>query len=455
MTDKVFLTARNDGLGERLKALLNAMVLAEFFGVDFKFQWRLNPTLRTQHHCIESKLVTFTPEFLTDHDLPHFDRTDYPVLLPVRASQDAVRAALAGAPGGLLVNQEPLDNLIDFANEIPPSAYRDAFERIGFSTLLMDAMAAARSAAIPATSVALHLRAGDIVYGDFRMVGTLNQKALCYPLAKAFILQLLDMGKYPLVFGQDMTTCRLLARTAGLRLARDYLPPTWSSLAEALAEIVLMARCHEIYAGVSGFSRVAALIGEGELLTPLDVAEPSDLIDVIVAEPDLYNEDIALPALQKAFAFATVVALGEGVVASQSLIEALDYALIHDPDNAYYSLMKARFETDTGDIMAAEATLSGMLERVDRTVDFRDTPLRRVIKHTYRGVSSSGRRMLRAYLDKLRFCRDRELAATRAVGAIATRALNRGEHFEDEIAARAERVAQRQGSTPEAVDVVA
>ena len=36
---KVFLAARRDGFGERLRAMINAMILAERFGGEFRFAW--------------------------------------------------------------------------------------------------------------------------------------------------------------------------------------------------------------------------------------------------------------------------------------------------------------------------------------------------------------------------------------------------------------------------------
>ncbi len=255
------------------------------------------------------------------------------------------------AAKGIIVNQPPLSALV----AVPlAERYAAAFDRIGFAPPLAQAVLRARAAALPDRPVAIHIRGGDTIYGNHRFSSLFSEKGLCYPVAKRLMESQIALGRYPLVFGHDLATCRLLADRFGLRTGADFLdaaearPPA----EDAVAEIVAMSRCEEIYAGSSGFAQAAAWIGNRRLLRA-----PPMSPDDILADADLADPNLALPALQRAFSYYMAAYYGRDSLPDGRMIEALDKALHYDPGNIFYALIKARLHGRTGNPGAAEAAL--------------------------------------------------------------------------------------------------
>ena len=402
---KAFLAARNDGLGERLKAMLNALVLSEVFDLPFRFQWRLNATLRNQNHAIESRLLTFGTAFQEACHVQKISPGEYDILTPhVYKTRDDLLAQMDASRLGLLVNQEDLNRLVDLTDlgDLTPY-YRRAFERIEFSPALEAVMNQARNVPLPDHAVAIHLRAGDIIYGDFRTNSAVSHKALCYPVVKHIITTLKAAGKYPLIFGQDMDTCRLLAKKYDLKLACDFINADGSNrLHDAMAEIILMSRCDEIYAGVSGFSKLASMIGGKDLLTPLSSVDDAQLIDIIANDSDIDDPGSGLSDLQRAFSFYTMAFIGIGTADRNTMIAAVDKALSYDRVNAFYSLLKARLQTTNHDPDAAEVTLKDAIRIAARQDgDFQQTLLAIVLRRAHANKREVLKMNIRGYLNIL------------------------------------------------------
>ncbi len=438
MSGKIFLVTRNDGLGERLKAMLNAIILADYFGVDFKFRWRLNPTLTGGGHCIVDAAATFDPVFISDHCVTKPDLTRFITLKPLGLPLEEIRRLLDSAPDGIIVNQEAIERLVTGLDDLP-GRLKDAWRRIDFAPDLRDEMARAAAVPLPPNAVALHLRAGDMIYGNFRLFDSYTHKALCYPVAKHIIEERLASGQTPIIFGQDVPTCRLLAARYGVKLASDLLAPA-DDLGTALAEIILMSRCSEIHAGVSGFSRVAELIGDGKIVTPFDDSA-RDVVGIIAGDPDLYDPHVPLSGPQRAFAFYNLVHYGRDVIEPESLIEALDCALFYDRGNAFYAILKAMYESEAGRPDDAERTLCDMLSvALQDDIDFKETTVRRVIKNAFGGYQRTSKMNLRPYLESLSRQPHYDRPSTLFIGQLAGLAAERGEGFEDEEAARQQRM---------------
>lgn len=359
---KQVIAMRNDGFGERLKAMLNAMVIAESLGADFRFHWPVNDGLDDQHHIIDDRKKIFDAQFLAGHYISRLAAADYHLVKPPRKSQAELKKLIHAAPRGLIVNQEPLSRLTELG-DAPDLAkrYARAFRNITFTRPLKMAMAHARAVVLPDRAVAVHLRAGDIIYGPFRFVSSIGQKVICYSVANKLIGDLIQQGKSPVIFGQDRPTCRWLAEKYGLKLGVDYLEDG-STAATALGEIVLMSRCEEIHAGVSGFATVASWIGGRPMHNPQRGLRPQQIADIVGADTDIDDPSLPLPDLQRAFSFYMVAYTGMGVIQDAVLIENLGKAIRYDPENAYYSLLRAKLQTRNRDFDGAEATLKKALE---------------------------------------------------------------------------------------------
>ncbi len=377
---KCFLAARTEGLGGRLRAMINAMVLAEHFGVDFKFQWRQRGADAQQHHAILTPQATFSRSFLTKHHIDRIQARDYPALAGRNQSPAAIRRLLASPIKGLSVSQEPVNRIVDLSDlKNLRGCYVRAFRQIRFVPKVQAAIEAARVLPLPDHCVAIHLRAGDIVYGNFRFASTATGKTVCYPVVKRLIADLIAQGKYPLIFGQDKTVCRMLAQRFKLKAAADMLKQG-DALPAALSEVVLMSRCETIYAGPSGFSILGSMIGNKKLETPAASWTPQEIVDCILADDEIDDPSSSLPDLQRAFSFYMVAYAGMDTIPNRVVIDALAKALAYDPGNAFYGLNKASLEVLEQDVDSAEATLKAIVDHAEAAAVFEETVLYRAIQ---------------------------------------------------------------------------
>ena len=179
----VFLADRVDGFGARLSAMVDAAWLAARFGRGFKFSWR--PFGVSDHaNVISPSDEVFDPAFLERH---HLDRRALrgKAIRSLQEVQRNLPDAVRDDSGidAIRIDWRPFARQApDLAPMMGSAGRRAAFEAIRFAPPLEEARSLAAAVDVPADSVAIHLRAGDIVYGRFRAFGALHAKVLPYPL---------------------------------------------------------------------------------------------------------------------------------------------------------------------------------------------------------------------------------------------------------------------------------
>ena len=363
--EKSFISVRTDGLGERLQAVVNAAALASLCDAPFKFTWVFSEIYqRAQHeHAIRHPHDTFEAEYMAAHVLSE-DPGKLTVLNQTPRTIPQLKALLAAAPIGLSVTNGYLTRLVTTDIETMHRVQKEAFWGLGFLPDIRAAMERARRVPMPGYPVAVHLRAGDIIYGRYRFGPAFNGKALSYPVAKKIIADLVAQGKYPVLFGQDDETCRLLVKPFGLKLGVDILgAPDADPLAAALSEIVLMSRCQAIYAGSSGFARIAAMISGQEIQSLAGILSKADIVMTIETEPDLADDSV-LSDLQKAFSYYTAVHIGwPKYIQEARALPLIERAIHFDGFNPYYPIVRAAFLAALGRTKEAEAVAKAVVIR--------------------------------------------------------------------------------------------
>lgn len=363
-----FVAMNDDGLGERLKAIMNAMLMAKAFQGKFLFNWeplrRSAEVLKTQ--SIDLRDSTFAPEFIKAY---HVDKTtlktvnvgEFYALAEGETFEDKVNQY-----DGIVMRQ----NLTDFHRRVlqargiePRKHYPDIFESIGFSKALARVKDLADAVVLPANTVALHLRAGDVVYGPPRAVGRFAAKCFPYPLVMEFIREKQAAGSALLVFGQDEAFLDHLKQTFGVTLARDYLGD-FNATEAALFEICLMSRCHEICAGSSGFAHVASWRGNAPLVSLYARYEPETAKALTWQAMIQEGEQPGISHEQKAFAcWAALYVCGNAMATTEADRDLLAAARKYDPDNDLYRLAEACNYYATGAEVRAEAILEECFTR--------------------------------------------------------------------------------------------
>ena len=363
-----FVALNDDGLGERLKAMMNAMLMAQAFQGKFLFNWeplrRSAEVLKTQ--SIDLRDSTFAPEFI---QACHVDKAtlktvnigEFYSLPEGETFEDKVNQY-----DGIVMRQ----NLADFHRRVlqargvePRKHYPAIFESIGFSKDLMRVKELADAVDLPSDTVALHLRAGDVIYGPPRAVGRFAAKCFPYPLVLEFIREKQAVGSALLVFGQDEALLDHLKQNFGVTLARDYLGD-FNATEAALFEICLMSRCREICAGSSGFAHVASWRGQVPL-TSLYARYTPERAKALTWEAITLGEDQpGISPEQKAFAcWAALYVSGNAMTPTEADRDLLAAARKHDPDNDLYLLAEACNLYAIGAEAQAEALLETCFTR--------------------------------------------------------------------------------------------
>lgn len=379
--DKVVVSNREDGLGERLRALCNAIAVANFLGADFKFEWEAIP-FHPELHAIQPVEDTFEAGFVRDHHAAKVVSDEYAALVFPRYTPAKLCALMEAPYKGIIMQQTGLHHIMDLSAQPDwPQRFRQAFDSLPFVAPVEAARQKALTAALPAHPVALHLRAGDIVFGEHRFRGRFGAKVVTYPVAKRLIVDLIAEGKTPVIFGQDLVTCRYLAERYGAKLAVDILDlGEATALQAALADIVLMSRCERILAGNSGFALMAEALDMAPHIDPDTLFTPAETADIIVNDDDIDDPATPVPDLQRAFAWFAAYRLSAEVKPPEELLAILAKAIRYDRRNAHYRMVRAALFMAQNRGRSAELELERMFEATWRpTQAMADSPLYKML----------------------------------------------------------------------------
>ena len=149
--------------------------------------------------------------------------------------------------------------------------YSQAFSSIEFSDSFKEIKKLADRTNLPNEFVAIHLRSGDMVYGEPRKWGLWGNKVISIPIVMKIIELYQAQDKNIIVFGQDLKVIEFLKNRYGLLASFDYTEKFKLNSTElCFYEILLMSKAKEIVAGNSGFSRIASFINGSKLLNQFD-----------------------------------------------------------------------------------------------------------------------------------------------------------------------------------------
>ncbi len=353
---------RSDGLGARLIAATWGKIIADYYNADFKVSWSIRAD-NNIHHATETAEEIFSEEFVRTHIIPpksinpnhsislqEFLLKYFPCELEGRTDSLIVRA---GRP-------ERYKRWVWLA--LGRDAFSRSFHSFDFSDQIKGALDLSRRAHIPPDAIAIHLRSGDIINGPFRKMDRFSGKVIPYKLACAYMAEQRARGQQIIVFGQDETLGRAIAQAYQGLWAPDLMPEELTGKSErAFFDVGLMTRCSKIVSGSSEFTQLAAAI-QGNRLSNLKGHWPySKIIEILTtaADPDV---DAAASNLQKAFSYgiaARLIIQNDPKDCVRS-IEYLDAASKLDPENLFYTFIKAAVLYSTGQTARADALIAAI-----------------------------------------------------------------------------------------------
>lgn len=346
----IFVTDRTDGFGERLRAILNTIVLARLYSSNFYFTWSDIGDKHRDFHAISSASEIFEETFIDEH-LVNKEDLENLRLIKINKAKNIGLDNLVGYDG-VSLDQGYLKESIQYR-------YSQAFNEIKFSEALDTAKTDAKELKLPTKLVAIHLRAGDLVYGMFRYSNMYYSKAVPPYVAEVVINKFKNKGYKVLIFGQDYSFCNRLAENTGATYVDNIKNKNYTDTQSALFDITLMSRCNEIVAGFSGFAIVAKWIGAEVSIKKytdcLTVSEIKNAFFTMYENKSIFSNREIDPLL-KSFSLSHFLNAHGDEIGVEKQIEAIMECLSYDPDNVYYKMLLAlklyeNNEFDKGDFI--------------------------------------------------------------------------------------------------------
>lgn len=366
----VVYAIRSDGLGERLNAIYNAMLISELIGCTFQFNW--GPLNNHRHvaayHAIGSVFDVFSSDFINRHYNPDISTECMQYLtIPKGNLHDVCEQLVQQISGGkCLAPQNP--SLIN-SIKLPKSTRLDLSQRIWSKFEFAKPIENIKKLIfsdinLPKNAVAIHIRAGDIVYGVYSRNPTWASKIITAPMATVLACELQRQGKAIILFGQEQETVTKLADIYGFHTAKEFYKSTINSDLEfALSDVFLMSRCEAIYAGSSGFSRLANKFSHSELCSPFSIFSHKDWPELIHAE---ISNNLGLYSNEQC-AYAYFVST-KFCIKIGAFIDALNYirlARVFNPENMMYLIIESFVCLHMGDFETSNKLLSNFFEGCD------------------------------------------------------------------------------------------
>lgn len=358
----IFVAQRDDGIGARLDALVDAIALAEYYNAEFRFSW-IEIQVPGGWHAVKTSAQVFSQDFIDRYWVEAAQSTD---MIPIddflKKPDYFIQKSME--TGELLVE---LSWFIpewwlkaagpDFLSQVRPESWR----KIAFADHLMEILDYADGLDIPPNTVGVHLRAGDVLYGNERFNHGAFTKIIPYQLASHFLNKCQKNGRTAILLGQDAGLCKALADAHQVLWVEDLVPTeSWSHLERELFDIALLSRCNEIVGGTSAFLLAAASRGGKKVHEISEIYDFTSQKNIILADaaPDSVKQ--VASNMQKAASLYSIVRniVGQKEFDPAEALSIINEASNFDPENGLYIIIRASLMMRQGDIEGAETLIS-------------------------------------------------------------------------------------------------
>lgn len=335
--DVRFVSNRTDGLGERLKALLNSIVLSKIYSLNYSFTWNPISDSLKQHHSIEDASTIFSKDFLDKHLITDHSEIQSSIAL------DEFNLSKTSS-NTIIVNQNPIERYVpSLKNTIKPDMFVSAFKEISFSSDLNYAIDAANNVKLDGDTIAIHLRSGDIIHGQYRHGSRYTNKVIPLYALNALLLNSSLSRVKIILFGQDSDLCESFASA----YPNVFYSPTFaqgfnfSNLQSTLFDIILMSRCDKIISGTSGFAQLSAIISAQSNIDPISFLNNKNAVEDILSDAlnFLKNNENNYSHLDLSFSYWHLYHNYSAKLDVETCEKLLKNAVSIDEDNFFYKVI--------------------------------------------------------------------------------------------------------------------
>ncbi|EHZ7230143.1 hypothetical protein WL484_001830, partial [Campylobacter jejuni] len=279
---KLIISNRDDGFGERMCSLLNAMYISKILNFHFGFVWKnkvdslLYQYKKTDRYlccndCIDKEEI-FHSDFIKKF---HYDTIPSSIIHSFFKMKGKSIYILKNKPYEYSFgHQSCQEDLSTIFSDVKERQYRKLLRKswneiqfsLNFRHIMLEAEKVAKM--FEKGFVAIHIRSGDIVFefkGYSRWLMFSAYKAVSFNLIASVIKYKLNYIENIIIFSDDTDSSKILKKYCDNKifLAEEFLCDKHLSNDErSFFEIILMSKAQEIYhSGNSGFSRLACFIG--------------------------------------------------------------------------------------------------------------------------------------------------------------------------------------------------
>jgi hypothetical protein len=344
-----FVAKRNDGLGERMRAFVNAFALSRVYGGDFKFFWEGHRSdLDILVHSTDEKEIIFSPSFIEKHHV-NLDciKLAKPVNVFFESFNDGIYFCNQDIPRSLFKGKD--DIFFKFREELS-----DAFDCINFADSINSVFEAVNRIELSNNTVALHLRAGDMIYGDYKSVLGWQNKAISFPVAFNLIEELVSSGKRVMVFGQDIELIKNLSTKKNVSFSHDFVPDGLTRTEVAFFDISLMGRCCSIYGGDSGFAIISATIAKIDFIRHNHWYSNKQSTSMILNELMSVNNLACISIQQKVYACKVAYVNGGSDLLMEDYVKLFLLGKKLAPEDVFFDFMELLYYLKTSLISKAK-----------------------------------------------------------------------------------------------------
>ena len=370
------IARRWDQLGGRLSAIVNAAAVAELLGLEFGFVWPrgLDLAINQPQDIFERsylEAVEIGAEWLDGRPVI----PDYELL---GLSESQARQRLLEDPRSIVGVDLPFDIGRAAWEDAPVARARFArcWSALGWNEDVRDLMRTCAQAAHGRPLAAVHVRAGDIVDGDWRQV-IVHEKYLPTPFIEAAI-EALSRDQTVLVLSDNHRYLSWLQTRFPSVVTAAELVLGYAQLSEvhrALTDILLLTHCRTIVGPPSSaFSRLGANLGPGAIVRADELAPAGQERHLLLAGIAEHSSEIEAPYRRRLLARDICWCLdvfGDELSEADKLRLARD-AVQQDGDFSGAAARLARSAAVAGDLAAARSAAARALslaESVERYAD--------------------------------------------------------------------------------------
>lgn len=359
----VFYSNRTDGLGERLRALLNIITVSNATDGSFYFSWQERKGASNLFHSTTTKENIFSNEYI-ERNILTTQKIDSLKLLPLENMVN-ISSSEVDDYVGIAVKQNSLENQInDEKFPVHLLDYRKAYESIAFSDHMLEARALAEKLSLDNKTISIHVRAGDIVYGVHRFTNRFFSKVIPAYIFDCLISTYKEAGYKIVLFGQDELFCNGLCNDYDIVYSNECYKSDFDESQKAFFDISLMSQSEIIVSGSSGFSIFSSLISEASLkyfTSILTKDQIRNAFNEAMMEDGILNKNYVSP-LMKSFSILHFLFNQGSYLTPKYKLKLINTCILLDSQNSFIKVVKSIYMFEEQNVLMAETILLEILE---------------------------------------------------------------------------------------------